>query len=1308
MVANGNGVRRDGEAGALGLNAWLVEELYQSYVADPGSVSESWREFFTDYRSNAPSPAATVAAPPVRPAAPAQAAEPVAAGVPSTTPPPPTTPVPAALAPAAPAPAALAPAAPAHAAPAPAATPVAGTVPPTVATLATVIGADRPTPTPATPATAAPQTAAPAGAEPAVALRGVQARIVENMTASLTVPTATSVHPVPAKLLEVNRRLLNEHLARTSGGKVSFTHLVAWAVVRALDEVPALNVGFVDEVDGKPGPGLVRHEHLGLGIAVDVERPGGQRSLVVPVIRGADTLGFPAFLHAYEDLIRRARTNRLEVGDFLGATVTLTNPGPLGTTQSVPRLMRGQGAIVGIGALDYPAEYAGTESSALAELGVGKVLTLTSTYDHRVIQGADSGRFLQRVHELLLGADGFYDGLFAALEVPHHPARWERDQAVSLDRDAARLEKHIQVQALINMYRVRAHLIAQLDPLAAGAPELRSDLDPHTYGLSIWDLDRTFRISPLASRTSATLADILAILRDAYCRTVGVEYMHIQSPDEKRWIQEHVEGVPTALGSDEQRHILGRLNAAEAFERFLHSRYVGQRRFGLEGAESTIPFLDAVLEEGARTGVTDAVIGMAHRGRLNVLANIVGKSYGEIFAEFEGNLDPETVQGSGDVKYHKGAVGKWTGRDGVSMPVAMASNPSHLEAVDPVVEGMARAKQDQVEGRSFPVLPVLVHGDAAFAGQGVVAETLNLSQLKGYRTGGTVHLVINNQLGFTTPPTEARSSVYATDVAKMVQAPIFHVNGDDPEACVRVARLAVAYRQAFHKDVVVDLVCYRLHGHNEGDDPSYTQPLMYKRIEEHRSVRKLYTEALVKRGDITLDEAEQALDDFTALLQGALDETRSMTPPRVDGVPNRHLEVAPSLSSIATGVARERLDVLAANVHATPDGFHVHPKLERQFAQRFEAYDQGDVDWSLAESLSYASLLLDGVDVRLTGQDTRRGTFSHRHAVLVDYDDGSEHVALEHVAARLGGSPPFEHAARPGRFTVRDSLLSEYAALGFEYGYSVEARQALVCWEAQFGDFANGGQIIIDNFLVAAEEKWGQRSGLVLLLPHGYEGQGAEHSSARLERFLTLFAEGNVTVAQPTTAAQHFHLLRAQAYRPLRRPLIVMTPKSLLRLRVARSPLADLVDGRFQEVIDDPAVGSRLAADEVTRVVCVSGKIAYDALARRDALLDTGGAVRSAVVRIEQLCPWPERALGAVLDRYRAATELVWLQDEPENMGAWSFVHERLHRVVRDRFALRHVSRSASGAPATGSHAVHDLELEHLLGTALGPVPAAR
>jgi 2-oxoglutarate dehydrogenase E1 component len=1277
-----NDTMRDGAAGAYGANAWLVEEMYEAYLADPTSVSESWREFFADYRSagapvggapvgggptdgvadekpSSSSPSAALAAPPA--AAPAGAPSPVAssggegAAVGS-------------------APLAVAPAS-------------AGLDP-----SADVGGSRGGGFSPSAPPTPAAQEDIP------TPLRGAAARIAENMTASLSVPTATSVHPVPAKLLEVNRQIINNQLGRTTGGKVSFTHLIGWALVRALQAVPALNSTFLPEIDESGTPGVVHHEHVGLGIAVDVERADGSHSLLVPCVRRADELDFAGFLHAYEDLVRKVRTNKLSVDDFSGVTVTITNPGTLGTTQSVPRLMPGQGAIIGVGSLAYPAEFAAADPAALAELGVSKVVVLTSTYDHRVIQGAESGLFLSRMHELLVGDHGFYDEIFESLYVPYQPARWHQDvnPFTGADGERGRLVKQAAVHSLINIYRVRGHLMAHLDPLRRHAPTLHSELDPLTYGLTVFDLERHFITDGLAGETELPLGRILGILRDAYCRTIGIQYMHIQDPVQKRWIQDHVEGVPGTITPAEQRHVLERLNAAEAFERFLHTRYVGQKRFGLEGAEATIPLLDAILDEAVSSGVDECVLGMAHRGRLNVLANIVGKSYGEIFAEFEGNLDPDSVQGSGDVKYHKGASGKFAGQSGLEMTVTMASNPSHLEAVDPVVEGMARARQDQHDDLgSFPVLPLLVHGDAAFAGQGVVAETLELSQLRGYKTGGTVHVVINNQLGFTTPMESARSSVYSTDVALTVQAPIFHVNGDDPEACVRVARLAVAFRQVFNKDVVIDLVCYRLHGHNEGDDPSYTQPLMYREIEQHRSVRKLYTESLVKRGDITIDEAEAALADFSTRLQQALDETRATAPPHAERLKRQAPIEFPPLSGIRTGVDRSRLDEIAALLHEPPPDFTVHPKLARQLDQRAQMYASGEVDWALAEALSMGSLLAEDIDVRVAGEDTRRGTFSQRHAVLVDYETGAEYLPLSSVSTLpdlgVGGA---------GTFMMYDTLLSEYAVLGFEYGYSVETVRALVAWEAQFGDFVNGAQIVIDNFIAAAGEKWGQQSALVLLLPHGFEGQGPEHSSARLERFLQLCAAGNMTVAQPTTAAQYFHLLRAQVLRGIRRPLVVMTPKSLLRARQARSVIEQLADGRWAPVLDDPS--SDLVAGAVKRLVLCSGKIAYDALSRRDEI----AGAKTAVVRLEQLHPWPERELASVISRYPSAGEVVWLQHEPENMGAWTYAEDRLRRLVPAGASVSHVSRPEAGSPATGSVTVHQLELRDILDRSIGPVTA--
>ncbi len=1176
--------------------------MYDRFLADPESVSASWREFFADYqRSTVPTVASAVATRPVAPS------------------------------------------------------PVAFEV-----------------------------------NDAATPLRGAAARIVSNMTASLAVPTATSVRTVSARLLEINRSALNESLSRASGAKVSFTHLIAFAIIKGLVAIPSLNATFVDAVDEKGTPGIVRHDHVGLGLAVDVEKSDGSRNLLVPVIRDADAMDFRTFLLAYEDLIRKVHAGKIGADDFVGASVSLTNPGTLGTVQSVPRLMPGQGAIIGVGALTWPPGFEAADPRALAEFGVGKVMNLTSTYDHRIIQGAESGLFLKYVADCLTGGHHFYDEVFSSLGIPYEPSRWAKDHNPSVAGDESeRILKQIRVQELINMYRVRGHLYAHLDPLHSDPPPMHDELELATYGLSIWDLPRRFVTGGLAGRDEATLQEILDILRDAYCRTTGIEYGHIMDPAQKRWIQARVEGVTASLDENGQRRVLGALNEAEVFERFLHSRYVGQKRFGLEGAESTIVALQAILDAAADDGVREAVIGMAHRGRLNVLANIVGKSYSDIFSEFEGNLDPESVQGSGDVKYHKGANGTFYNASGQSIDVSMASNPSHLEAVSPVVEGIVRAKQDRVvrpgDGSTpnatveqYPYLSILVHGDAAFAGQGVVAETLNLSQLSGYHVGGAIHIVINNQVGFTTAPESARSSVYPTDVAKMIQAPIFHVNGDDPEACARAARLAFDYRQTFQRDVVLDIVCYRRHGHNEGDDPSYTQPQMYKIIDQMRSVRKIYTETLVRRGDISLEAAEQALDEFNARLQSVLDEVRTVPVPTLQGVPVA--EVTPDAPAPETGVARDQLLAVASATMSAPDGFTVHPKLERQFAQRRTLLEGGEVDWALGEALAFGSLLADGTNVRLMGQDSRRGTFSHRHAALIDYENGDQFIPLANLDA-------------PGVFTVRDSFLSEYAALGFEYGYSVEANRSLVAWEAQFGDFVNGAEIIIDNFLVAAEDKWGQRAGLVMLLPHGYEGQGPEHSSGRIERFLSLSARNNLRIAQPTTAAQYFHLLRSQVTREVVTPLIVFTPKSMLRATQTRSPLSEFEHGSFHTVLDDPGAEH----DRVTRVVFASGKIAHEAFARRAEV----GADQVAIVRVEQLYPWPHAAIDAVLESYPKLAEVVWLQEEPENMGAWPFVHHQVHRQLRE-VALSHVARAESASPATGSSLIHVAEQSDLLTRAIG------
>jgi 2-oxoglutarate dehydrogenase E1 component len=1103
----------------------------------------------------------------------------------------------------------------------------------------------------------------------AVPLRGAAAVIARRMEESLEVPTATSVRTVPAKLLEVNRKIVNGHIARKRGrGKVSFTHLIGWAVVKAIGRTPAMNVTFRAGEDGAPQ--AVHHDHLNLGLAVDVKRKDGSRTLLVPTIKEAETLDFAGFFAAYEELIRKVRTGKLSPEDFAGTTVTFTNPGTLGTVQSVPRLMAGQACIVGVGAIGYPAEYEGADPEAVAEIGVGKVVTLTSTYDHRVIQGAESGEFLSRIHDLLLGGAEFYDEVFASLGIPYEPVRWRRDVNPPRESLEAR-EKEARVLQLINMYRVRGHLIADLDPLPAEPPHMHPELDPASFGFTIWDLERPFVTGGLAGERELPLGDVLTLLRDAYCRTVGVEYMHIQEPEQKEWIQERVEGVDTTLPREDQSHILGKLNEAEAFERFLQQKYVGQRRYSLEGAESLIPMLDATLDGAADSGTEEAVIGMTHRGRLNVLANVVGKSFGQIFREFEGDMPLDLPQGSGDVKYHVGATGKHTSRAGNQMVVEVASNPSHLESVDPVVEGMARAKQDLRERHGDSVMPLLIHGDAAFAGQGVVAETLNLSQLRGYRTGGTVHVIVNNQLGFTTGSEYGRSSEYASDVAKMVQAPIFHVNGDDPEACVRVARLAFQFRQAFHKDVVIDMWCYRRWGHQEVDDPSFTQPLMYRSIQDRRSVRKLYMESLVNRGDISIEDVEKALEQFRDRLQQAFDETRDAgkkKPPRVE---RRSPQPAPVRPAVHTAVDRAGLDEVVNALTKVPDGFHLHPKLRKGLEDRSKELDRDAVDWSLGEALAFGTLVRDGVMVRLSGQDTRRGTFSQRHSVLVDQESGTEYTPL----------------AQLGPFHVYDSLLSEFAALGFEYGYSVSNRDALVLWEAQFGDFANGGQVIIDQFVAAAEDKWQQTSGLVLLLPHGYEGQGPEHSNARLERFLQLAAEDNIQVVVPSLPSQYFHLLRRQALRDLRKPLVALTPKSLLRLPAARSPAAEFTEGSFREVLPDP---KHPHPSVVSRVILCAGKIYHD-LAKLRSDREVRGA---ALIRIEQLYPFPADQLGGELEGFEQAG-VWWVQEEPENMGAWNHVR----RVCRDPLGLElnHVARDESASPATGSLAIHQAEQAALL-----------
>ena len=1121
-------------------------------------------------------------------------------------------------------------------------------------------------------------TGAPA-ADESVPLRGAARSLVAHMGASLTVPTATSVRTIPAKLMIDNRIVINNHLIRNRGGKVSFTHLISWALIRAVKDHPGQNKAYA-EIDGKPH--LVTPAHVNFGIAVDLARPDGSRMLVVPNIKAADTMEFAEFWHAYEDLIARARANQLGNADFADTTLSLTNPGGIGTEHSVPRLMKGQGSVIGAGALEYPAAFQGAAPQVLADLAIGKTITLTSTYDHRVIQGAASGEYLKRVHALLLGADGFYEDIFAQLHIPYAPIHWPASGS-----DASEDDKPARVQSLINAFRVRGHLMADIDPLEY-VQRTHPDLEIASYGLTLWDLDREFVTGEFGGRHQRMhLRDILGVLRDAYCRTVGIEYMHIQDPAQRRWIQERVERPYTKPTHDEQLRILAKLNEAEVFETFLQTKYIGQTRFSLEGGESTIALLDAVMRKAADAKLEEVAIAMAHRGRLNVLTSIAGKTYGQIFREFEGNAYAE---GSGDVKYHLGSEGTYRGSTGERIAVSLAANPSHLDAVDSVLAGIARAKQDRRPAGSYATLPVVIHGDAAMAGQGVVSETVQMSQLSGYGIGGTVRVVINNQVGFTTLPHEARSSVYATDVVKAVQTPVFHVNGDDPEAVVRVAELAFAYRQEFHADVVIDLVCYRRRGHNEADDPSMTQPRMYALIEAKRSVRVLYLEALIGRGDITRAEFDQAHRDFQDRLEGAFAETRAALNRPEPPVPEEAATVAELERMLAregetegepetTAVTAQVVETIGDAFTARPDGFAVHTKLEQLLDKRRQMSRTGDIDWSFGELLAFGSLLVEGTPVRLAGQDSRRGTFVQRHAVLHDSRTGDQWTPLAHLTPDQAP------------FYVYDSLLSEYAVMGFEYGYSVERPEALVLWEAQYGDFVNGAQIVVDEFLSSAEQKWAQHSSLVLLLPHGYEGRGPDHTSGRIERFLQLCAEDNMIIAQPSTPASYFHLLRRQAYTRPRKPLVVFTPKSMLRNRGAISAVADLTQGRFQPVIDDTRVPDK---ESVTRVLLVSGKLYYDLLAQ----LEKNPDPNTALIRLEQLYPLPEPQITRILRQYPRA-ELVWAQDEPRNQGPWTFLLSELGPLLPR--PLRLVSRPPSAAPATGSFKRHTQEQADLVQRAL-------
>ncbi len=1134
-------------------------------------------------------------------------------------------------------------------------------------------------------------------------LTGVAKVIVENMDESLTVPTATSVRRVPVKLLEENRKVINESLLSRSLGKVSFTHLIGWAIIKATSEFPSMNNGY-GIVDGKPS--RLESKSINLGIAIDIEKKDGSRNLLVPNIKDSGNNTFWTFFQAFNNTIKRARGGQLTLDDFQGTTISLTNPGMIGTVASTPRLMAGQSAIIATGSIQYPAEYQGMTSESLSLLGISKIMTITSTYDHRVIQGAESGHFLKKIHEYLVGQHGFYDEIFESLEITYPPLRWAEDYNPSLlgsENVHKQTVKQAKVLQLINAYRKRGHILADIDPLNM-TTHYSPDLELENFSLTIWDLDREFITDGLHGKDRATLREILWVLRRAYCGKVGIEYRHIQSKEEIGWLrekirQEFVDNVP--LTPETQKELLLKLIEAEQFEQFLHRKYLGQKRFSLEGIETLIPLLDQLVDLSSAQGVEEIFMGMAHRGRLNVLANIVGNpETGEmaerIFTSFEGTAHPSFPADEGDVKYHQGAIGEKTTRSGNNIKIQLACNPSHLEFVDPVVEGMTRARQDEMLEGDYDkkeevidkAMPILLHGDAAFAGQGIVMETLQLASLRGYRVGGTIHVVVNNQIGFTTSPEASRSSIYSTDAAQITQLPIFHINGDSPEAAYRVAKIALEYRQEFNKDVALDLVGFRKLGHNEGDEPSYTQPLMYQRVKAHPGVRHVYAQKLMREEILTEDELKEMTDMVVAKYEEILKNAKDIASKEKKIKELAHpVQDEDGSNILETPVTKETLEQITTKISLVPDGFNINPKMVGQLGRRAKmGSGETSMDWGFAEAIAFGSLVLDGIDVRLSGQDSGRGTFSHRHSLMYDTQNGSVWCPLAEL--RSEKTPE-------ARFHVFDSSLSETGVLGFEYGYANVAKDSLVMWEAQFGDFSNGAQVIIDQYISASEDKWGEKCRLVMLLPHGYEGQGPEHSSARLERYLQLCAENNLQVCNPTTPAQYFHMLRRQVKQDIVRPLVVMTPKSLLRAPAATSSVDDLTNGGFQPVIDDASVTD---ASKVKRVILCSGKVFYDLDSTREDTKNDS----VAIIRLEQFYPFPGEALKEIFAKYSNVKEIIWAQEEPKNMGGWTFVEPRIEAIRPEDTSLEYVGREASASPATGSYVIHGLEQEQLVNKALG------
>jgi multifunctional 2-oxoglutarate metabolism enzyme len=1141
---------------------------------------------------------------------------------------------------------------------------------------------------------------APAQAETKV-MKGSAAALARYMDQSRSIPTATSFRTLTVTMLDARRKEL-----KAGQRKVSFTHLIAYAIARAADDMPVMADHF-EEIDGKPN--RVHDGQVNLGLAVDVEKKDGTRTLMVPVIRDAGRMPFERFVAAYDALVEKARTNTLTADDLQGGNVTLTNPGGIGTIASVPRLMTGQGTIVATGSIAYPP---GLQNIG-AMIGAEKVMTMTSTYDHRIIQGAESGRFLARIDEYLSGERGFYDGVFASLGVelgptppPPAPAAAASAAAASAATSSAggtiavneELLRGVQAATtLVSRFRSHGHLAARLDPLGS-EPEGDPGLDPEPLGLTP-EIQAKIPAKVLQMYVpGATLADALPHLRETYCGTIAYEIEHIASHRQRVWLREHIEAgsFREPLTNDEARWLLRRLVKVDALERFMHKAYLGQHQFSIEGLDMAVPMVDELIKLSAAHGGKEVVVGMAHRGRLNVLAHNLGRPYDTIFAEFEGASTLEAVTtipqgGTGDVKYHHGTQGSYDLGNGETIRVNLESNPSHLEYVYPVVEGATRAAQTTRQGPhahqdTDAAVPIVIHGDASFPGQGVVSETLNLQALDGYKVGGTVHIITNNQVGFTTDPDDARSTRWASDLAKGFDVPIVHVNADDVQACMSAVRLAFAFRQEFGHDVLIDLIGYRRFGHNESDEPAYTQPEMYAKIKGKKRVSELWADRLVAEGIVSQEEvdsqAQEVWDKLTLLHQRLKAKIAAAAEHGEHATGEYELDRSPS-PEVETAVPAARVREIGEELLSVPDGFTVHPKLVKQLERRREALgDAGGIDWAHAEALAFASLLTEGTPIRLTGQDTERGTFSQRHMVLHDAKTGQTVCPIQSLPEALA---PLE---------LHNSPLSELACMGFEYGYSQEAPETFVLWEAQFGDFVNSAQVIVDQFIVSGLAKWGQTSRLTLLLPHGYEGSGPEHSSARLERFLALAAEGNIRVASPTTPAQYFHLLRRQARIAKQRPLIVMTPKSLLRLPQATNSVADLAEGTsFHPVLAEPGVDDA----QVTRLLLCTGKVYYDLVGHPDRPSHTG----LAVGRVELLYPFPEGQILALMRRYPNLREVVWVQEEPRNVGARAHMFPRLMQIMPDEIRFGFIGRPERASPGEGYPAAHIAEQNRIVTTAI-------